>query len=245
MVTFENVGHGVPTNVIRSNEPGRVSGFPQKHRVTGAPCLSTSTAVPACRTALTAVACPLTKPWFVTRVSERRMTEVSPLTKVAMSVVRMPRTPAQAAALSGLLPRNTTSLCGSQLANFSVPPKRPTVFAATDPPEPRGPVMPVCPLPTGGENGFAPTEWTGSRRTAVGWPTASVPQPAMPVARVASTAIVAVNRALRPTANGVAPRWWPRTAERPQSARRRKDTPHRKPGRNRPQRNSVGSAKRI
>ena len=53
--------------------------MPHTQRARGTPYWSTITAVPACRMSCSSVACPLKNPWFVTRVSLRRSTDVSPL----------------------------------------------------------------------------------------------------------------------------------------------------------------------
>ena len=85
-----------------------------------------------------------------------------------MSAGRMPKTPAQAAALSGCVCKKLTSCCGLQLAFLRVPPYRPGVAPEKVPPLPRSSLSPVWSVPTGGMNGLAPAVPTGSRVTAAG-----------------------------------------------------------------------------
>jgi hypothetical protein len=67
--------------------------------------------------------------------AERSTTGVSVATNDAISTGLMPRTSAQAAALSGCACRNVTSLGESQLAIRWVPPNSPAAFDAIVPPD--------------------------------------------------------------------------------------------------------------
>jgi hypothetical protein len=147
---------------------GLVSGLPQKHLVTGWPYRSIRTAVPACSTAGKEVMCPSMYPWLVMAVSERSTADVRPATKPGMSAGRMPKTPAQAAALPGCVCKKLTSCCGLQLAFLRVPPYRPGVAPEKLPPLPGSSLSPDWSVPTGGMNGLAPCVPTGSRVTAAG-----------------------------------------------------------------------------
>src|SRR5690348_1456553 len=118
-----------------------------------------------------------------------------------MSAVRIPRTLAQAAALSGCTRRNLTSCCGLQLAFLRVPPYRPGVAPEKVPPLPGGSLSPGWSVPTGGMNGLAPGVLTGSRATAagadVGVRMSAATEPDSTSTTVAKTAVTALreNRA--------------------------------------------------
>ncbi|CAB4535378.1 unannotated protein [freshwater metagenome] len=123
----ENPDQEVPVYLAFFLDEGAVSGFPQLHLTTGTPNSLTNTAVPAWRTAGTVVALPLLKPWLVTAVSERSVTGVNTEMYSAMFLVSIPRTFAQAVALSGLASRNAAIFVASHTALFWVPPYRPGV----------------------------------------------------------------------------------------------------------------------
>src|SRR5918911_5641545 len=80
-----------------------------------------------------------------------------------MSDVEIPSTPAQAVAFSGCAERKVTIWSGSQDLLFRVPPYRPGVLPANDPPDPAGGVTPAWSTPAGGMKGFGPGVCTGSR----------------------------------------------------------------------------------
>ena len=80
----------------------------------------------------------------------------------------MPRTLAQAAALSGWARRKTTICWGLQLALFIVPPYRPGVPPEKVPPLPFTSLGPGWSVPAGGMNGLTPGVPTGCRVTAAG-----------------------------------------------------------------------------
>ena len=132
----EKPSQSSPVYEASCRDGGGVSGFPQLHFTTGAPRSSTNTAVPAWRTAGMAVALPSTNPWLVTAVSERRTVAVSSEMYSVILSVSIPRTPAQAAASSGLSFRKALILAASHTALFLVPPYRPGVSPANvlDPP---------------------------------------------------------------------------------------------------------------
>src|SRR3954451_15286278 len=72
-------GHESPRNVVAPRAGcGGSNGLPHAHFARGTPKLSTSTAVPASRTDCSGVACPLRKPWLVTRASVSSTTGVRP-----------------------------------------------------------------------------------------------------------------------------------------------------------------------
>ncbi len=120
----------------------------------------------------------------------------------------MPRTLAQAAALSGCTRRKLTSCCGLQLAFLRVPPYRPGVAPEKVPPLPGGTLSPGWSVPTGGMNGLTPGVPTGSRSTAavadVAVRTSAATEPDSTSTMIAKTPVIALrgNRPFLPRAAG-------------------------------------------
>jgi hypothetical protein len=116
-------GQGLPVYFVGpGTKTGSASGLPHLQRARGTPNRSTNTPVPACSTTWRARARPFSYPKFVTRVSARSSTGVSPRMNVAISPTGIRCAEAQAAALSGFAARKPIIFSASHTWLLRVPP---------------------------------------------------------------------------------------------------------------------------